>query len=332
MPINANQVQFFKARVNDDTPENGGLISTDLIADGVKNNIFPDASKNERLNGSTKYRKVFLGLRNPDNTPAIEVKLFVLRPTQANDAVVMVEADYNNTQDDIDEFDRRWGAGQLVSAVNVGDTSITVTPEQAIYQVFQVDDTIAITIRSDAEPNAPVDFYKIVAVTDSGSNKVLTINRGLDNAMPAGAVVSSCVFLDQLATQLYDYQFELSGGGSVFNFNQVYANNAGAINDAWVLVFTSTTQFTLYSESGGQASPVANGNISSDFSPLNPVNNQPYFTIPASAFSGAFQAGDMCGFRTLAPNHPIFLERIIPAGTDYAAGNSVILAVELESA
>lgn len=326
MPITANHVQFFKAEVNDDTPENGGLISTTLIADGVKNNIFPDASKYERENGSTKYRKVFLGLRNPDNTPAIDVKLFVLRPTQAQDAVLMVETDYNNSQDIIDVTDRRWGAGSLVADAVVGSTSITVLPEQSLYEVYQVGDTLAITTRNESNPTALIDYYLINTVVADGANRIITLNRGLDNTMPVGAVVSSCVFSNMLSAVFHQYNVQ-----GVFDATKVVLNNAGTVHEDWVIMFTSPTTFNLARNASG-ATVIASGNISTDFSYINPATNQPYFTLPASLFNSTYAAGNYFVFGTRSASLPIFLERIIPAGTDYAAGNSVLLAVELESA
>lgn len=327
MPIAANHVQFFKAQINNDTPDNGGLISTEVIADGVKNNIFPDASKNERLNGSTKYRKVFLGLRNPDNTAAIDVKLFVLRPTQAQDAVLMVNTDYNNEQYNIEPYTRRWGAGSLVAEALVGATSLTVTPEQSIYEVYQVGDTLAVTTRNESNPTALVDYYLINDVVADGANKIITLNRGLDNAMPAGAVVSSCVFYSSLAASFM--QSDVQG---TFDTTKVVLNNAGSVDELWGILFTSTTTFTLWRDSIGDSVVISSGSVSADFSYINPANNQPYFTLPTTFFNGTYVAGNYFAFGTEGANLPVFLERIIPAGTDYAAGNSVLLAVELESA
>lgn len=326
MPIAANNVQFFKAQVNDDTANNGGLISNTLIADGVKNNIFPDASKNERLNGSTKYRKVFLGLRNPDSTAAIDVKLFVLRPTQAQDAILMVEPYSDGTQRWINQSNRRWGAGTLVADALVGATSLTVTPEQSIYDVYQVGDTLAITTRNESNPTALVDYYQISAVVADGANKTITLNRGLDNAMPAGAVVSSCVFSTTLGAQFYPNDAQ-----GTFDTTKVILNNAGTVDESWGVLFTSPTEFNLFQTSSGET-PIATGSISADFSYINPATNRPYFTLPTTFFNGTYVAGNYCTFGTESASLPFFLERIIPPGTDYAAGNSVLLAVELESA
>jgi hypothetical protein len=328
MPIAANHVQFFKAQTNNDLPENGGPISTTLVADGVKNNIFPDASKSERLNGSTKYRKLFLGLRNPDNTAAIDVKLFVLRPTQAQDAVLMVETSNNGTQEDIIVTNRRWGAGMLVSAVSVGATSITVTPEQSVYDVFQAGDTIAITTRSETSPSDPIDYYIISAVSADGANKIITLNRGLDNAMPSGAVISSCVFLPTLNSRM-----SLRYSNGTFDLTKIIFNNSGAIDAIVDLEFRETTGFYDLSISmNGSYVTFENNSVATDFSPINPLTNQPYLTITPAVFSGPYNNFDGFGFNLYPADHPFFLERIIPAGTSYAAGNSVLLAVELESA
>lgn len=327
MPIAANHVQFYKATVNDDTPNNGGLISTTLIADGVKNNIFPDASKNERLNGSTKYRKAFLSLRNPDSTPAIDVKLFVLRPTQAVDSITLIKKGKTDTQSSILSTDSRWGAGFLLSAAAVGVTTITVAPEQSLHEVFESGDTIAITTRNESNPTALVDYYIINAIVADGVNKVITLNRGLDNAMPAGAVVSSCITKSTFSATATQLQ-----ATATFDFNQIVLNNAGTVDDSWGLVFTSATEFSLYQLSAGMTVPVATGNIGSAFSPINSQNNQPFFTMPTTFFNGTYAANNILEFTTSSADQGFFIERIIPAGTDYAAGNSVLLAVELESA
>lgn len=283
MPIAANHVQFFKAQTNNDLPENGGPISTALVADGVKNNIFPDASKSERLNGSTKYRKLFLGLRNTDNTAAIDVKLFVLRPTQAQDAIVMVQTDIIKTQSNINVTDRRWGAGMLVTAVSVGETTITLTPEQTVYDVFQVGDTIAITTRNETSQSDPIDYYLISAVVADGANKVITLNRGLDNAMPVGAVVSSCLELPNLKTN-----FVSTYANGTFDLSKVITNNAGSIYTSGDVEFNSSTTYSLTMNIDGSWVTFENNSIASDFSPINPLTNQPYFTIPSAVFSGSY--------------------------------------------
>lgn len=327
MPIAANHVQFFKAQTNNDLPENGGQISTTLVADGVKNNIFPDASKSERLNGSTKYRKLFLGLRNPDNTAAIDVKLFVLRPTQAQDAVLMVEATGVSTQGEISAANRRWGSGILFAEASVGSTTITVTPEQTIHDVFKVGDTIAITTRSEISQSDPIDYYIISAVSADGANKIITLNRGLDNAMPVGAVVSSCLELPNLKTN-----FVSTYANGAFDLSKVITNNAGSIYTSGDVEFNSSTTYSLTMNIDGSWVTFENNSIVSDFSPINPLTNQPYFTITPAVFSGTYENYDGFGFNLYPADNPFFLERIIPAGTSYAAGNSVLLAVELESA
>lgn len=329
MPISASNVQFYKANVNDDSAANGGHISATLVVDGVKNNIFPDASKSERTAGSTKYRKVFLSLRNPDDTKAIDVKLYVMRPTQANDAVLMVECDKDATQADITPSTKRYGAGALVSAAAALSTTLTVLPEQSVHSIYRVGDTIAITTRNETAPTAVIEYYTLTAVADSGANKLLTLDRGLKTAMPVGAIVTSCVFIPEFGAAVGSTAAALTTGS--FDFSAIKPNHAGCIEDVFTIsINTTTSEFTMTSIKHGLTT--WSGNVASDFSPFNPENNQPFFTIPAGSFSGTLTANDVISFATTAADYPVFLERIIPADTEYNAGNSVLLGVELESA
>lgn len=53
------------------------------------------------------------------------------------------------------------------------------------------------------------------------------------------------------------------------------------ITDRWVMVFSTTTRFRLYSERLGL---VAEEDILTDLAPLNPANNKPYFRLKKEAF------------------------------------------------
>jgi len=71
MPISTNQLLLVKSVSVNDTATNGGAMGLDIVADGVKNNIFSDVPKSERLAGSNKYRKLFYALRNTDNLAGV---------------------------------------------------------------------------------------------------------------------------------------------------------------------------------------------------------------------------------------------------------------------
>ena len=86
----------------------------------------------------------------------------------------------------------------------------------------------------------------------------------------------------------------------------------GAINERWLLKFTSNTQFELSGESLGL---IATGDILSDLAPTNPATNQPYFRLPAAAFGGGWAAQNCIRFNTTGTPIPLWIVRAIqPTG------------------
>ena len=325
MPISNNNIVLLKSTVVNDTAQNGGAMSGTVVADGVKNNIFPDVPKSERTNGSSKYRKLYYALRNTDNTAGLDAKAFVLKPTAANDAVLMIAGD-KATQADITGLTRRYGAATLKTAAIVGASSITVVREQITYDIFSVGDTVAITARNETDSTSPLDFYTISNITISGSDNVLTLDRGLDNAMLAGVTVSS-VLTKALIQGIIS---NIVSSASTINASQVSMNNSGAIDGNWTLTFTSATEFTATcSDISGFSQ---SGNIAATSSPNNPDTGNAYFSFASAFFNGAYAAGNTVTFKTQAAAMPIWLERLVPAGTSYLSGNSVIVGFEVESA
>ena len=76
----------------------------------------------------------------------------------------------------------------------------------------------------------------------------------------------------------------------------ILVSNYGAVEDRWKLKFTGSESFECHSEQRGL---IGTGNINADFSPINPMNGQPYLTIYAAGFgaasvvpSAAFPASD----------------------------------------
>lgn len=93
--------------------------------------------------------------------------------------------------------------------------------------------------------------------------------------------------------------------------------NDGAITDRWAAVMKSGTQFDMMSERFGV---IGSGNIATDYSPLNPMTGQPYFTLYASGWSAGLVPGNAFRFDTNAAAAPLWLLRITlpssPSGTD----------------
>lgn len=71
----------------------------------------------------------------------------------------------------------------------------------------------------------------------------------------------------------------------------------GAISERWLIKWTSSSQFELYGETLGF---VQRADTLTDFAPINPATNKPYFTLPKQAFGNdaPWSAQDVIRFNT----------------------------------
>lgn len=60
---------------------------------------------------------------------------------------------------------------------------------------------------------------------------------------------------------------------------------------------------------------MGSGNINTDFAPINPKHNMPYFTLKSSGWSGTWQAGDVVTFYVFTQMIPIWIYLNLPANT-----------------
>ena len=82
----------------------------------------------------------------------------------------------------------------------------------------------------------------------------------------------------------------------------------GAINQRWLIRFTSSNAFELYGESLGL---VCVGDTVSDLSPVNPATGKPYFVLRRTAFGGGWAAGNCVRFNTFGTQLPVWLIRAV---------------------
>jgi len=72
-----------------DDVENGGVIDTNNeITSGVNQNIFPNVTNQERLDGATHYRKVFV--RNENEATYTGVKSFIYKQSEAENDTITI--------------------------------------------------------------------------------------------------------------------------------------------------------------------------------------------------------------------------------------------------
>lgn len=102
----------------------------------------------------------------------------------------------------------------------------------------------------------------------------------------------------------------------------------GAINERWLIKFTSSTQFELYGETLGF---VMRTDILQNLAPINPSTGKPYFALDKRAFGGSDSAGsqgqaawasqDVIRFNTDGTLLPVWIIRSVNPSTNEQVGD-----------
>lgn len=240
------------------------------------------------------------------------------------------------------ELTRLNAPGTRVSAVshttagaNVADTTLTVDKLWA--QVQQPD---ASTLNEPGEPTArrgqlPLYLPGDVLLIEDGATReaaavsavnyltgVITLTAGLANAFASGSKVTRPVHLgtlqaaanNVLAQQTWTRTWSdaLIGASIASRYSGALpVTNDGATTDRWACVFTSATAYNLLSERLGQ---IGAGSTATNYAPLNPATNQPYFTLLATGWGAGWLPGNVLRFNTQAAAAPIWLQRLVKPG------------------
>lgn len=155
--------------------------------------------------------------------------------------------------------------------------------------------------------------------------QLLTLLNGLSRQFPAGSYVSSIIpwgdtfsrvetVFDQKVWQ-GDYLDELVGDDALATYNDldfpITVTNDGAANERWALVFTSSTNFEIRSESRGT---IGTGGIGTTTAPINPSTGTPYFTVPSDGWGTGWVTGNALRFNTVSASRPVWLARVVQPG------------------
>ncbi|MFV0597984.1 hypothetical protein [Shewanella sp.] len=171
-------------------------------------------------------------------------------------------------------------------------------------------------------------------VTEVQTGK-LQLAAPLENTYPVGAIVASVQNLGDLQARVGPVRDMTAWGGdwntdgaaatgsmNVVDYPIEVINN-NAINEDWVLIFTSPTAFRCVGKGVGQ---IATGDTLNDFAPINPLTQQPYFIIRKEAFGAGWQQGEAVRFRTYASSRPVMLLRSVASGHSQITTDRAVLA------
>ena len=191
-----------------------------------------------------------------------------------------------------------------------------------------------------SQPLTIVDRIEDMAVlTDVQITGQLALSQPLSHNFPqAGTLVANAViwgtlyartsvpFSQQTWTNAWSDSLIGSAISAQFNHNQypIAVDNRSAIQERWVIVFTSATAYNVTGEHVGQ---IATGIISANTAPINPNTGLPYFTIPYQGWGAGWSSGNVLRFNTYAANAPAWIIQAIGQGE--ATSNDYTFCLEV---
>ncbi|MGP1834311.1 hypothetical protein ACTTBA_14635 [Shewanella frigidimarina] len=205
---------------------------------------------------------------------------------------------------------------------------------------FSVDSVAGtVTLNSDfsgfTAPFILSDTISELALVTAVNTNTVTISAALSREYPIGSSVASVQILGDLQARVgkvrdmtsWANNWDLDGEAAQGTLNTVdypiEVTNAAAVNEDWVLVFTSTTAFRCVGKRIGQ---IATGDTVNDFAPINSLTNQPYFVIRAGAFGAGWNPGEAIRFATIASAKPVMPIRTVQAGHSQINTDRAVLA------
>ena len=329
MPISPPDLKWYKSLTIADTSANGGRMSAAQSPSGVKNNVLPDVTLSERTTGVTRHRKLFIKVENADSIPLQNARVFVQQATPGQDSVCFFPGTQRDTQASLTGSERLYGAGKLSATASAGAKTILVATEGAALSYLRAGDLLRITDKATVAAPGSEEFVVAQSVTYAGDVANVTLATPLASSYAANAATVSSVYqageVKARATEV-----QVSSAAGLFDQSALPLDSTGTVEQSWTLTFTSATAFTVTGDTLGN---IGSGNIASGAAPAHPsFPGKAYFTVPGTAFGGAFAAGDTVTFTTSPAAIPVWYRQSVPAGAAAVSGNQVILAVDGESA
>jgi len=332
MSILAAELKMYKPAVVNDTTSNGGRMSSNEIADAVKNALFPDVSSAERASGVTRYRKAYLKVANDADLTYQAPKLFIETVTPGDDQVDLFAATFEDTQAAITGSERKYGGGALNANVSAAATSIDVLVEDATAGWFADGDTIRISDSPTVDGAGNEEFMTIATsgVSYAGNVATLTLTAGLANGYIAASTRVASVYEPGDIAGAVTNWIETSTSGTYDEVTDpVAVDSIGGVSQQWTLTFSDPTNFTV---SGDTLGSVGSGTTGGDFTPNNPDFGKPYFTLLAAGWAGTWASGETITFRTDPAAAPVWLRQVVPAAAAALSADQVIIAAIGDSA
>jgi len=343
MGITDSDLWLLRAAATSDAvaAQNGGRASGNRALDNVKNNVFPDVGRDQRLAGLWRYRKVFYRNANASRTPLINPRLFIPTTTPGDDYLMFrITGSHTDTQDLVPTGARWYGVATLAAAVPAGATQLVLNLEHAeqasSYRPFAANDLLYVHNRTaGGTGDGSEEPYLTVAATGiSYANGQVTLPLAAPTTYawdPAVATVYVAAVY-QAASPLQatvDAPVAASASGA-YAAGSATVDFRGTILQAWTIVITNSATGAFRLDGDALGAGVATGTRGADFAPVNPQTGFPYFTLPSTGWSGSWANGDSLVFSTTAADVPVWLVHRVPAGARSIAADIGGIALDGE--
>lgn len=329
MSIAANELKLYRSQTVSDSGGNGGRMSAVEVVSGAMANLFPAVDQADRDAGNTKYRKFFMKVANDADLTLFSPKVFFDRYTLGDDAIYFFPATQIDIQSDLSGSERLYGAGKLnVNAAN-GATSIAVLMEDQALHAIQDGDTIRISNKTSVTDTGDEEFLVVDGTVTHVSNVItIPLASALQNDYLAADTRVCSVYEPANLVGAIDDLDVTSSAGEV-DIAEILPDSIGGIQQTWTLTFTGATAYNIVGDTVGA---VGAGSTGGGASPNNASFSKPYFVLPAIAFSGTFQAGDVLVFTTIPAAFAGWAKRIVPIGAATSSSNAATIALKGETA
>ncbi len=333
MSIAEVDMKFYKSLVVSSDSSNGGGMSYDEAVSGSKNNIWPNVSGQNRLDGIDLYRKIFGAPHSDTDDDFVDPRIWNHSPTDGDDYLYLFAGTKVDTEATINET-RKFGCGKLAVDVSMGATSFTVTVENAaLTSIFQASDKIRVSNKISPELAGDTEEIQLNSTTPTinGLDVTVYFDVGTTNAYLAiNSFISSLYQVSTTSVSVGTIDIT-STSGTIDDSNfPPELNNTGTRDEELTVAFTSPTTFTMTGSVSGSLGSAAN--LTSDFIATNPINGKQIIKLPAGFFTGTYESLDTVVIPTIANNVPFWLKRVVPPASGTLSGNLNISALLGESA
>ncbi|MBF0519465.1 MAG: hypothetical protein HQK92_07065 [Nitrospirae bacterium] len=286
MSVTRSDISYVKPVSVTDTTANGGRAGYSAITNRQKHNLFPRVTRPERIDGKTRYRKLFLWNKNSSGETAASVLSYLIFPSPAGDRFYIAAGTQSDTQNDLNSSYNWAGGGSLNSAITAGAQQITILFEN---NDFYIDNGQVIVINSHILTSQTMDSdvkaFDSVYYNGSKWIKQTPSDTEDEDMYPYGTYLgSNKVFcyntngnLEYLTSQNNSYTAEVIGAGTG---SQV--TFAGTLTHTPVKQSTVVVKYTIGSVNY-QATTNSSGTISGTSISSGTISNAGVFSITFSS-------------------------------------------------